>query len=37
MELKECIWEAFAGTMVSVENTILVNNVVFIVWDNIPW
>ena len=35
MELKECIWEDFAGKMVSMENATLVSTVVSIVWDNI--
>ena len=31
------IWKYYAGTMVSVENEILVSNVVFIVQDKILW
>ena len=35
--LKQWIWEASAGTMVSVGNEILVSTVVFILQDNILW
>ena len=35
--LQERTWEDSSGTMASVENTILVNTMVFIVWDKVFW
>ena len=32
-----CQWEDSPGTIVSVENGILVSTMVFIVWDKVLW